>query len=170
MDANPPASAPVAGERLFFVYGTLRQGDDNDITRLQPPPRYLGQARIPGVMYHLGAYPGVRLGLAGAACGWVVGEVYAVSPALEAQLDAIEAEYPAQADEYAKREITLQLSAPKPSAAQPSAPAQHSPSLRCAVYEINASYTVGKPVIASGDWVKDRHLGAAQGNGDQVLG
>jgi hypothetical protein len=24
------------------------------------------------------------------------------------------------------------------------------------VYEINPAYTAGKPIIASGDWVKDR--------------
>jgi gamma-glutamylcyclotransferase (GGCT)/AIG2-like uncharacterized protein YtfP len=133
----PEPVLPLTTERLFFVYGTLRQGDDNDITRLVPPPRLVGQARTKGVMYHLGGYPGVTLG--GSAD--IVGEVYAVSPALEAKLDAIESEYPAQADEYVKREITLQV---------------NGQALACHVYEINPSYVAGKPVIASGDWVKDR--------------
>jgi gamma-glutamylcyclotransferase (GGCT)/AIG2-like uncharacterized protein YtfP len=133
----PEPVSPPATERLFFVYGTLRQGDDNDITRLQPAPRWVGPARIKGVMHHLGGYPGVTLG----GHADVVGEVYAVSPALETRLDAIESEYPAQADEYAKREITVLV---------------NGQSLACFVYEINPRYVVGKPVIASGDWVKDR--------------
>jgi gamma-glutamylcyclotransferase (GGCT)/AIG2-like uncharacterized protein YtfP len=133
----PEPVPPSTTERLFFVYGTLRQGDDNDITRLQPAPRWVGPARIKGVMHHLGGYPGVTLG----GDADVVGEVYAVSPALEAKLDAIESEYPAQADEYAKREITVLVDGQ---------------SLACFVYEINPCYVLGKPVIASGDWVKDR--------------
>ncbi len=124
-------------ERLFFVYGTLRHGDDNDITRLVPAPRWMGTAQIRGTMYHLGGYPGVTLGGEGA----IVGEVYAVSPALEAKLDAIESEYPAQSDEYAKREIDVQVAGRMQ---------------RCHVYEINLAYIAGKPIIASGDWVKDR--------------
>jgi gamma-glutamylcyclotransferase (GGCT)/AIG2-like uncharacterized protein YtfP len=127
--------------KLFFVYGTLRQGDDNDITRLAPPPRLVGTARIAGTMYHLGGYPGVTLGGAGEVVGEVVGEVYEVSPPLEAKLDAIEAEYPAQSDEYFKREIEVQVAGQ---------------SRRCCVYEINPRYVQGKRVIASGDWCKDR--------------
>ncbi len=123
--------------QLFFVYGTLRRGDDNDITRLSPAPQFIGEALIAGTMYHLGAYPGVTLG----GLARVVGEVYAVSAALEKKLDAIESEYPAQPDEYFKRRITVQV---------------NGQSLPCSVYEINTSYVRGKPVIASGDWVKDR--------------
>lgn len=133
----PHPASPPTPERLFFVYGTLRKGDDNDITRLQPPPRYVGAARIKGVMFHLGGYPGVTLG----GDKDIVGEVYAVGPALEAKLDAIESEYPAQADEYAKRAIQLQVDGK---------------TLDCFVYEINPRFAVGKPVIASGDWVRDR--------------
>jgi gamma-glutamylcyclotransferase (GGCT)/AIG2-like uncharacterized protein YtfP len=130
-------TAPHAQEKLFFVYGTLRRGDDNDITRLEPAPRLVGHARIKGVMYHLGGYPGMTLG----GDQDIVGEVYAVGPVLEAKLDAIESEYPAQADEYAKRDISVVVDGQ---------------ALACCVYEINPAYTVGKPVIASGDWVRDR--------------
>jgi gamma-glutamylcyclotransferase (GGCT)/AIG2-like uncharacterized protein YtfP len=133
----PEPVLPPFAERLFFVYGTLRKGDDNDITRLEPAPRLVGQARIKGVMHHLGGYPGVTLG----GDQDIVGEVYAVGPVLEAKLDAIESEYPAQADEYAKREISVLVGGQ---------------AMLCSLYEINPAYTVGKPVIASGDWVKDR--------------
>jgi gamma-glutamylcyclotransferase (GGCT)/AIG2-like uncharacterized protein YtfP len=131
-----PVSTP-SPERLFFVYGTLRKGDSNDITVLKPAPRYLGRARIKGVMFHLGGYPGVTLG----GDKDIVGEVYAVGAALEAKLDAIESEYPAQPDEYAKRAIQLKVD---------------DKTLDCFVYEINPRFALGKPVIASGDWVKDR--------------
>jgi gamma-glutamylcyclotransferase (GGCT)/AIG2-like uncharacterized protein YtfP len=132
----PNTSSPPH-EKLFFVYGTLRKGDDNDITHLEPAPRLVGHARIKGVMHHLGGYPGVTLG----GDTDVVGEVYAVGPELEGKLDAIESEYPAQADEYAKRDISVVVDGQ---------------ALQCSVYEINPAYTLGKPVIASGDWVKDR--------------
>jgi gamma-glutamylcyclotransferase (GGCT)/AIG2-like uncharacterized protein YtfP len=123
--------------QLFFVYGTLRRGDSNDITRLLPAPQFIGPASIVGVMYHLGGYPGVTLG----GSGQIVGEVYSVSAELEKKLDAIESEYPAQPDEYAKRQIWVQVNGQMRD---------------CKVYEINPAYVQGKPVIASGDWVKDR--------------
>lgn len=122
---------------LFFVYGTLRRGDDNDITRLEPAPQFIGSASIAGTMFHLGGYPGVTL----SGTGKIIGEVYAVSAELERKLDAIESEYPAQPDEYAKRAIQVQVAGQWRD---------------CFVYEINPNYTLGKPIIASGDWVKDR--------------
>lgn len=123
--------------QLFFVYGTLRRGDDNDITRLQPTPRFVGVAQMAGSMFHLGAYPGVTLG----GTGVVHGEVYAISEALERVLDDIESGYPAQSDEYLKRDTTVAVDGVP---------------LDCIVYEINANYIAGKPHIASGDWVKNR--------------
>jgi gamma-glutamylcyclotransferase (GGCT)/AIG2-like uncharacterized protein YtfP len=127
----------MSKDLLFFVYGTLRRGDDNDITRLMPAPIFIGSARIAGTMYHLGGYPGVTLG----GAGQIVGEVYSVSAELEKKLDAIESEYPAQADEYFKRRISVQVNGQM---------------LDCNVYEINPAYVKDKPIIASGDWVKDR--------------
>lgn len=133
----PETSSPSS--RYVFVYGTLRKGDDNDITRLAPPPQFVGHASIEGVMHHLGAYPGVRL----APGRVVVGEVYAIEPALELKLDEIEMLYPEQKDEYFKREIAVQVDGR---------------TLSCVLYEINPSYIVGRPVIESGDWVKGRHI------------
>ncbi|TAG24701.1 MAG: gamma-glutamylcyclotransferase [Burkholderiales bacterium] len=129
--------------QLFFVYGTLRRGDDNDITLLKPAPKFLGQTSIAGTMYHFGGYPGVILGYEKSGHGQIVGEVYEVSPELEKVLDAIEAQYPVAPDYYIKRSITLSLQAG-------GAPVQ------AFVYEVNPVYTLGKPIIASGDWVKDR--------------
>ena len=136
--------------RYVFVYGTLRRGDDNDITRLKPEPKYVGNAVIDGLMYHLGAYPGVILAKpdrcqVGAAemdrPGQIIGEVYAIEPALEDKLDEIEMIYPQQRDEYFKRCVQVTSVGRR---------------FDCIVYEINPDYVLGQPVIASGDWVRDR--------------
>ena len=101
----PPAST-AESVRHVFVYGTLRQGDDNDITQLTPAPQWIAPATLAGAMYHLGAYPGVVLG----GEGTVQGEVYAITPELERQLDEIEELYPQQKDEYFKRMVTVLVS------------------------------------------------------------
>ena len=126
-------------QRHVFVYGTLRQGDDNDINLLKPTPFFVGPSRVAGVMYHLGGYPGVLLN--DAREDNIVGEVYAITPELEVVLDEIEMIYPQQRDEYSKRMVVVRVGARQ---------------LSCLFYEINPSYTVDKPVIASGDWVKGR--------------
>jgi gamma-glutamylcyclotransferase (GGCT)/AIG2-like uncharacterized protein YtfP len=137
----PEASTPHSAEqRHVFVYGTLRRGDDNDITRLAPAPRYVGPARLAGTLYHLGRYPGVILG----GEGEVHGEVYAISPELERVLDEIEELYPQQSDEYFKRIVTVQVG---------------ELSIECIVYEINPRYLGSARPIPGGDWVLGRGAG-----------
>ena len=126
-------------KRHVFVYGTLRKGEDNDITRLTPAPLWVGRASVAGQMFRLGAYPGVLLGETGTLR--VQGEVYAIEPALERQLDEIEEVYPQRRDEYFKRDVLVDVAG----------------QLRiCLVYEINPKYVVNCPQIVSGDWVRDR--------------
>lgn len=120
-----------------FVYGTLRRGEANDINRLRPAPRYLGQARICGVLYDLGPYPGLVLG----GTDLVQGEVYAIVPELERQLDVIEAVAPVPSGEYARRHVELVLDG-RP--------------LRCLVYEIDPLRVRGRPCINAGDWLQRR--------------
>lgn len=134
--AGPPDDALAT---CVFVYGTLRQGQANDITRLRPAPRWLGTASVRGTLHHLGDYPGVVLG--GPAL--VHGEVYAIDPPLEAQLDEIEMVFPQQRDEYFKRRIPLTVALASGGQAL----------LTCICYEYNRAYLRGAPVIASGDWV-----------------
>lgn len=133
----PPAS------RHVFVYGTLRRGDVRDITRLHPAPVFVGWAWVPGVLYDLGPYPGLRLG----GAGRVVGEVYAISAELERVLDEIEEVWPQASGEYAKREIAVQLDRLEEG---PGTPAPET--LSCLVYEINPARVAACPVIAGGDW------------------
>jgi gamma-glutamylcyclotransferase (GGCT)/AIG2-like uncharacterized protein YtfP len=130
-------TAPSKLARHVFVYGTLRKGDANDINCLAPKPQFIGLARVNGRMFHLGAYPGVLLG----AQSQVLGEVYLIEPELERVLDEIEELYPQQKDEYVKRQVLVTLDVGQ---------------LECLVYEINPAYVLNKPLIASGDWVKDR--------------
>ena len=63
----------------LFVYGTLRQDPSHEMFHLLAKhARYLGEARVPGRLFDLGAYPGMV---------WpderrsVVGEVYEIDPA-----------------------------------------------------------------------------------------
>lgn len=134
--SKPPSTAT----RHVFVYGTLRRGGSNDITRLAPAPRFVGRAQLAGQMYDLGAYPGLILdkGEGQREEGTPVqGEVYAIGPALEAVLDEIEEVFPQATGEYAKRELDVLVDGT---------------AVQCIVYEINPVRTVGKPVIAGGDW------------------
>ncbi|MFM2112417.1 MAG: hypothetical protein RLZZ271_1077 [Pseudomonadota bacterium] len=124
----------MLASKHVFVYGTLRKGGANDITHLTPAPRFVGEATLPGRMYHLRQYPGVVLG----EPGQVVGEVYAISPELERVLDEIEELYPQKKDEYFKRFQPVRV---------------NNDTLSCIVYEINPAYLKGCTVITSGDWL-----------------
>lgn len=128
-------SSPYAISKAVFVYGTLRQGESNDITLLSPEPQFMGHARVNGKLYHLGRYPGIILG----GTDWVVGEVWGISAALELKLDEIEMLYPTATDEYLKRQMPVLC---------------NGNAIDCIVYEINPSYTEGKPRIEHGDWVR----------------
>ena len=128
-----------------FVYGTLRRGEQRDINLLQPTPLFMGYGQTPGVLYDLGAYPGVRLG----GNQFVHGEVYQISPELERQLDEIEEVWPQQTGEYTRQVVRVAFT-----------DESDAPGLlreqTCLVYEISDKRTSGMPVIASGDWL-NRH-------------
>lgn len=127
---------PEACSRHVFVYGTLRRGGRNDINRLQPAPEYVGMGEVQGVLYHLDWYPGLTLG--GEEAVTVVGEVYRITPELEAVLDRIEQIVPGADSEYFKREVDVNVEARV---------------IPCLVYEINASRIRGRQVIGHGDWI-----------------
>ena len=131
------STPPSPATRYVFVYGTLRRGGSNDITLLAPAPRWVGTAQVAGQMYNLGAYPGLVLHAGQEQGARVQGEVYAIEPALEAVLDEIEEVFPHATGEYAKREMDVLVD---------------EATVRCIVYEINPARTVGKPLMAGGDW------------------
>ena len=127
---------PEATPRHVFVYGTLRKGGRNDINLLSPTPCYVGMGEVKGVLYHIDWYPGLTLG--GEEAVNVVGEVYAIEPALEAVLDRIEGIVEGADSEYFKREVAVTV--------------QGRP-LQCLVYEINPSQVRGRQKIGHGDWI-----------------
>jgi gamma-glutamylcyclotransferase (GGCT)/AIG2-like uncharacterized protein YtfP len=127
---------PEAPDRHVFVYGTLRRGGRNDINRLRPAPQYVGMGEVQGVLYHLDWYPGLALG--GEQAVTVVGEVYRITPELEAVLDAIEQIVPGADSEYFKREVPIAV------AGRP---------LNCLLYEINSVHVRERQPIGHGDWI-----------------
>ena len=116
-----------------FVYGTLRRGQANDITRLQPAPRWVGEGRVRGTLYHLGAYPGIVLGHA----GWVQGEVYAIPEALEPVLDAIEEMDPPETAEYTRQMVAVETA---------------QGTVMCLVYALKPHLAPGLRIMEGGDW------------------
>lgn len=125
---------PALPLRHVFVYGTLRAGGSNDIRRYLPAPIRVGVATVPGTLYDLGPYPGLRL----EGGHPVAGEVYAVAPAVERELDCLEEVREDDSGEYLRREIDVVVAGR---------------ALRCLVYEIQADRVRGRPVIAAGDWL-----------------
>ena len=128
---------PDPAARHVFVYGTLRRGGSNDISRFAPAPAHVADGEIAGTLYDLGAYPGAVLG----GAGRIKGEVYRITPALEAQLDVLEEVKPDGTGEYSRREVMVAL---------------RDRSICCLVYEIHPDRIAGRPVIASGDWMARR--------------
>ena len=127
---------PEAPLRHVFVYGTLRRGGRNDINRLSPAPEYVGMGEVRGVLYHLDWYPGLTLG--GEEAVTVVGEVYRITPELEAVLDLIEQIVPGADSEYFKREVEITIDGRR---------------LPCLLYEVNPARVRGRQVIGHGDWI-----------------
>lgn len=140
VNPGPTEAASTGTLRYVFVYGTLRRGEQRDINLLRPTPLFIGEAQISGVLFDLGGYPGLRLG-----GGQIVhGEVYQIAITLEHRLDEIEEVWPQQTGEYTKQTVRVQLLGASALGLKPS----------CLVYEIAEKCAVGKPVIASGDWLK----------------
>jgi len=127
---------PEALPRHVFVYGTLRRGGRNDINRLVPAPDYVGMGEVRGTLYRIDWYPGLTLG--GEDAVTVVGEVYRITPELEAVLDAIEQVEPGADSEYFKREVAIAVAGR---------------TIDCLVYEINPARVKGRQAIGHGDWI-----------------
>ena len=127
---------PEALVRHVFVYGTLRRGGRNDINRLAPAPEYVGMGEVQGVLYHIDRYPGLTLG--GEEAVTVVGEVYRITPQLEAVLDRIERIQDSADSEYFKREVDIAVDG-RP--------------MECLLYEVNPQRVRGRTVIGHGDWI-----------------
>ena len=133
-------TAQALQDRFVFVYGTLRRGGSNDITRRHPDARYVAGAEIAATLYDLGAYPGAVLHDArrGTGTGTVKGEIYRIDHLIESALDRLEEVAEDGSGEYLKRLIDVRAG---------------SAVFGCLVYEINVSRLDGRAVVAIGDWL-----------------
>lgn len=127
-----------AGRERIFLYGTLRRGASRDVLAHYAGVEFVASARVRGVLYDLGDYPGLRLD---AAASWVHGEVFAVDGATLAGLDEWEGIDPVapEAGEYRRVRVAVQ----RDDGAVES----------CWAYEIRAARCESAQVIASGDWL-----------------
>lgn len=132
---SPVQGSPSDAPRCVFVYGTLRRGEVNDINELQPVPGFVGHASLNGTLYPMGWYPGLVLG--GAMP--VAGEVYSVTPELEARLDEIEGLLPEPSGEYTKRDMQVDVGGR---------------AVTCFVYEITAALVAHLQPLVHGDWLR----------------
>lgn len=132
---SPVYGSPSDSPRYVFVYGTLRRGEVNDINELQPAPGFVGHSSLLGTLYPMGWYPGLVLG----GVVPVVGEVYSVTPRLEARLDEIEGLLPEPTGEYTKRDMQVDVDGRM---------------VDCFVYEINAALVGHLQPLIHGDWLR----------------
>jgi gamma-glutamylcyclotransferase (GGCT)/AIG2-like uncharacterized protein YtfP len=92
---------------LVFVYGTLRKGERADLSRYQQSfgVSYMGPDHISGMLFHLGAYPGVKLTTDefGEEHPSVVGEVFRI---LDASITTILDAYEGYPSLYQRSEVT----------------------------------------------------------------
>lgn len=157
-ESNASQAAPAGqSERYVFVYGTLRRGGSNDINLRKPAPRFVGRASIRGRLFDLGPYPGLILGSVDSSSSsvegvvQVLGEVYAVLPALEENLDELEGLLPVPTGEYFKRFMPLDIVLPDTIASIHGPGSQRA--VVCIVYEINPERTRSCALVPGGDWI-----------------
>jgi gamma-glutamylcyclotransferase (GGCT)/AIG2-like uncharacterized protein YtfP len=126
---------------FVFVYGTLRQGQVNDINLKQPKPSLMGLSFVNGQLYNRGWYPGLSLG----GAHQVLGEVYEVSHELLAQLDDLEEITPIPSGEY-QRVVTELVCGER--------------RLSCYVYELTPAFAAQSPKIDTfmNDWNGNKYL------------
>lgn len=87
--------------QLVFVYGTLKEGYGNHKHYLEGKSKFIGATSVPGVLVHLGSFPGLK---DDDMCR-VAGEVYEVTWDVIGYLDSLEG----TPDLYERRQINTPL-------------------------------------------------------------
>ena len=130
-------------KHLVFVYGSLRRGNALSMPVRFPGARLMGEARVGGRLYDLGAFPGLALGGSESS---VAGEVYEVDEEALKRLDDFEA-----SSRYRRERVEVS--------------AVGGGRLECWVYvpEDGVEAYARRTPVASGDWVE--HLAAREGGG-----
>lgn len=118
-------------KHLVFVYGTLRQGGLRSMPDIFPGSKLIGQAKVGGSLYDLGAHPVLLLDESDSL---VTGEVYEIDDEILSELDEIEA-----SSDYRRRQVEVSLD-------------NHQKT--CWVYEPDSNSYPRRTLIASGDWIE----------------
>lgn len=120
--------------RKVLVYGSLKRGFNNH-NEFLGGSALLGKTLVPGRMYNLGAFPGIRLDQSGSiAC-----EVYEVNDLIVKHLDRLEGFHKqGSEDNFYDRVPVRFLLDEEPMTGE--------------IYEVNKRFLHGKPVIESGEW------------------
>ena len=118
-------------KHLLFVYGTLRRGGINEITKSHPGAVFVGASSVRGLLRDMGGYPAIILD---DAAGRIAGEVFEVDDAALASLDRFEA-----ADDYHREQIDVSL---------------NGAASRCWIYRPEPELCAGKPTVERGDWIE----------------
>ncbi len=118
-------------KHLVFVYGSLRGGSARSMSLRFPQSRFIAEAKVSGILYDLGPYPGMLLNETNSL---VVGEVYEVDDELLQQLDEFEA-----SSNYLRKQVEISLGAHR---------------TMCWTYEPNPDFYSLNALIASGDWLE----------------
>jgi inhibitor of KinA len=129
-DFNKTYQKEEMNKKILFVYGTLKRGEFNDVSRYTPAPVFLGEGFINGSLYDLGHCPALVLDEQG---GPVWGELFELDESLFEALDRYEDE----CGEFFLREATVYLK---------------DKSIRACVYEGGASQTSPDMFVADGRW------------------
>ena len=128
------------GRERIFLYGTLRRGGSRDVLKYYEGATFVGTARVRGVLYDLGDYPGLRLS---ETADWVGGELFDVTAGALARLDEWEGlDLPLPGGNEYRRVRTIAHCDEEVS--------------ECWIYEIDTARCDGHPVIVTGDWLANR--------------
>lgn len=125
-----------------FVYGSLRQGEINDLAQAAArrgcaAPVWIGKGHVAGRLYDLGDYPALVAG----GAGRVRGDVYAVGEDLLAVMDEIEEYVPGADSMYLREPVEIEVDGRR---------------LACQYYPVLPHKLDGAPTVAAEDWIEFR--------------
>jgi gamma-glutamylcyclotransferase (GGCT)/AIG2-like uncharacterized protein YtfP len=118
-------------KHLVFIYGTLRRGEAGSMSIRFPNSKFIGDAKVNGSLYDLGAYPGLLLNESNSV---VTGEVYEVDDETLKELDDFEG-----SSHYLRKQFEVSLGTER---------------RVCWTYEPNPEFYSPAKLITSGDWIE----------------
>jgi gamma-glutamylcyclotransferase (GGCT)/AIG2-like uncharacterized protein YtfP len=118
-------------KQLVFIYGSLRRGCARSMAVRFPGSKFIAGAKVHGILYDLGAYPGLLLNESNSM---VTGEVYEVDDEIMAELDEFEA-----SSHYRRKQVELSLDGQ---------------AALCWTYEPDPEFYALNTLVTSGDWIE----------------